>query len=131
MDNYLGAAIASKSLMDIYIKFHSYEGRVSYNERFALDIQGLFNQLTSTQLSCFRVSDLRGRYEEIVPLCRALGADVMSVCLQSVEIVDGPWATMLELLRSKVTTRCREGLCQVVLSSLTDQEGKVRATIDV
>lgn len=121
MDHYIGAAISSPRLHELSLQFFPFRPFEGMADMSGFNIRTLLKQLRSTQLSCCRIRGFRGRYQEILPLARALGPGMRILVIHDAGIVDGSWSTILDRIRAKVAARCQQGLCEAILKSLADE----------
>lgn len=111
-DDYIQAALSSCRLQDLELGLGTYgikrRGTVTDKK---CDIRPLLHLCTSSQLRKVWVSNFRCTYQEIEPFPAGLGDCLQDFCIESIELLDGDWSSLLDTVCQKVARRCQEGRC--------------------
>jgi hypothetical protein len=129
MDEYLGAMLSSKDLVDVHLNMYSFalnDGTGTLGP--FIRIGSALSSIQSCRLRRVGVSSVSLQGDELRTLISALGSQVQHVALSGVEIVSGSWADLLDLLRSKVAAQCQDGRCTASLDDLFGGEFQISSS---
>ncbi|KAJ2983144.1 hypothetical protein NQ176_g916 [Zarea fungicola] len=124
MHAYIRAVLSSSHLQRVGMSFRTYgvaSGRgLSHEAAFSLGPTLL--PFCSLTLSRFCLSNVQLKQDELGPVLKQLGQSLRFFFIYAIQLLDGAWAPLLEVIRDSTAWRCREGRCRALLSGLTGGE---------
>ncbi|KAK0101856.1 hypothetical protein ONS96_005833 [Cadophora gregata f. sp. sojae] len=117
MDQYLSTMISGNNLQDLMLNFHVFGINTRRAGELIEEPHHIGKLLESVVLPRITTLHLGGgaamNQDELEHFCRGLGGTLTSVHLHSLDLSNGSWAGILDILRDKVGTRRLEGRCRV------------------
>ncbi|KFY61422.1 hypothetical protein V496_05010 [Pseudogymnoascus sp. VKM F-4515 (FW-2607)] len=123
MDQYFGAIISGQDIEKTNLHFP----RLNIDDGGLYCIDTIFATVNWPRLKELIISYVSLNQGTLENFFRKLdGARVERIYLYDVELLDGSWAGMLDLLRERVASRCLDGKCEVKFSMLIGGEFEKR-----
>jgi len=123
MDEYLGAILSSKSLENVRLDFHIFSVNDGRGKQRPHNVGKLLQDLRLPRINSLQIGgDATVSQSELEKFCKGLGNHLSSLYFHSIDLSDGSWAGVLDILREKVGPRSLDGRCKFTAASLTGGE---------
>ena len=123
MDQYLSAILSAQSLENVHFGFRVFSINDGHRKQGPHNIGRLLQDLRLSGIKSLQIGgDATLSQRELETFCKGLGNNLSRLYFHSIDLSDGSWAGVLDILREKVGARGLDGRCNFTVASLTGGE---------
>ncbi|KAL2670657.1 hypothetical protein Neosp_014446 [[Neocosmospora] mangrovei] len=123
-ERYVNSVLSSQQLEHVNVTISPFglsDGTLHTTERVP-HMPAVLANINLPRIKKVYINTLSLRYRELENFCKALGSHIEYIGLISVNLESGSWVSILDILRDKMASSHKSGMCQVWLADLRGGE---------